>query len=417
MIRSLTIGLPLGMEASNYCSDALARVLGQAERHFDREHLNVDTRRIVLPPAGPDFEIEGALASRLSAVEQLSSDSGIRWYCLPVDLVTDGPCRIRCSDVPALMSSHPRLFVNFILARAGLVASRAVPHAAEAIFRVSRLTRHGYDCFRVGASFNCPPNTPFFPASHHGHEGAAFSLALETVPLLRAAIERSGGHRIEAILSAFTASLSAALARIDEIGQSIEADTDVAYLGLDASLAPKPRSNMSVGALVSQLAEVPVGGQGTMFVTALLTDCIRRALHDSQARHVGFNGVMYSVLEDEALATAIDQRTLTISGLISLASVCGCGLDMLPISANTFPDEVAPLMLDLAALSSVQEKPLMIRLVHVPSAPSGGRTSFNQDFLCNSRVVDVPPFSMAPALSESDSLLQSRHNQLWVREE
>jgi len=141
--------------------------------------------------------------------------------------------------------------------------------------------------------------------------------------------------------------------------------------------------------LVERLSGAPVGSHGSVFITAILTDAIRAALLKSGALPLGFNGVMYSILEDNGLASANSRRLISLDGLISLASVCACGVDMVPVPGNSFPEELATVMIDIAAMSLSLKKPLGIRLLPIPGRSTNELTQFNLDFLCDSRVMGL----------------------------
>ncbi|HXE71366.1 MAG TPA: DUF711 family protein, partial [Candidatus Nitrosotenuis sp.] len=181
-----------------------------------------------------------------------------------------------------------------------------------------------------------------------------------------------------------------ALAGVDRLGRLLEENSGVRFLGIDASFAPLPHGGPSVARLVEALAGGPVGCPGTLFATAFLTDLLRAALDMSEARTVGFNGVMYSVLEDDVLAAASHKRTLTLEGLMACAALCGCGLDMVPLPGGIFSEELAGLTMDVAALALRLSKPLGVRLLPIPGRVVNERTSFNLDFLCDARILAVP---------------------------
>jgi uncharacterized protein (UPF0210 family) len=98
---------------------------------------------------------------------------------------------------------------------------------------------------------------------------------------------------------------------------------------------------------------------------------------------------MYSLAEDDYLAQANSRRCLTLDALVALSAVCGCGLDMVPIPGTSFPEEVAALILDIAALSCTLRKPLGVRLLPIPNRAANEFTQFNLDFLCDTRIIGL----------------------------
>src|SRR5690606_20760357 len=141
------------------------------------------------------------------------------------------------------------------------------------------------------------------------HEGdqLAFSFALETMgpALATMRLPEVRAHRDPGLIrDRMVEALVPLLRRIDAIGHELAAQGHAEYRGLDASLASFPDGQMSVGLLIEQILGAPVGSQGSVFVTTILTDVLRTALLESGAKAIGFNGVMFSVLEDEYLAAA-----------------------------------------------------------------------------------------------------------------
>ena len=142
-----------------------------------------------------------------------------------------------------------------------------------------------------------------------------------------------------------------------------------------------------MAALVERLGPEHTGQNGTLAATALLTNVLKAAVARSGVRSTGFNGVMYAPLEDRALAASNNRRHLSASKLLLFSSVCGCGVDMVPLPGDVFPEEIASLALDVATLSSVLKKPLGVRVLPIPLKAENEMTDFNHDFLVNTRVM------------------------------
>lgn len=392
MIRSLTLGLPVGMHPPAEIGDNAKAFIHMARHYLGQAGVLPRTIRFTLPPFGPDAEMEGAIPNVLRWVDKIAAETGVRWICLPLDFVTLGSRRERLMAALDAMSKFPRIFLNIIIADQGNIAVEAINDAASFVLSLAKKSNNGFDNFRVGASANCPANAPFFPFSRHEGDGIAFSFALETTDIALSVMSQPDvreGRDIALIRDRMIAKLTPALQRIDKLGWELAKAGGAEYRGLDASLAPFPDGKMSVGALIEEILGAQVGSQGSVFVTTVLTDVLRAALQASGALAVGFNGVMFSVLEDERLAAANSRRGVTLEGLTALAAVCGCGIDMVPVSGLSFQEEVAAVMLDIAGLSSTLSKPLGVRLLPIPNKSVNEFTEFNLDFLCDSRVMPL----------------------------
>ena len=275
-----------------------------------------------------------------------------------------------------------------IVARNDVVNYESAKEASQLILTTSKMSNNGFDNFRVGVSINCEPNTPYFPfAYHEGDDG--FSLALEIVDefIMHATenINQGLGQVRKSILDYFIDNLS----KIDAIGIDIENKTGVRYIGVDASLAPFPNGTTSVARLVEILGVEDFGSNGSLFVTSYLTDIIKTALAKSRVRYVGFNGVMYSLLEDDNLALRNRQKNFTLDSLILYSSVCGCGVDMVPIPGDVIYEEINSIILDVVALSTKLNKPLGVRLLPIVGKSANEPTDFNYDFLVDTRVMQT----------------------------
>ena len=110
---------------------------------------------------------------------------------------------------------------------------------------------------------------------------------------------------------------------------------------------------------------------------------------------------MYSVLEDNGLTDANNLRSLSLEKLALLSTVCGCGIDMVPVPGTMFAEDLTGLVLDIATLAVRLKKPLGLRVLPVPNKAVNEYTELNLDFLCDSRVMD-------PGISASKPMLARR---------
>jgi uncharacterized protein (UPF0210 family) len=382
-------------------------LLKEAREQLTPLQLVPRTQRFTLPPCGPESEAEGVMLSRLRWVDELARRMGVRWFCTPLDFVSPGPRAGRVAAALDAVVRFDRMFLNMILATNRQMAANATHDAAKLVLDISRKTNNGFDNFRVGASFNCPPNAPFFPFSRHEGSNVAFSFALETTQLALQVVKGNATTRdVDAVRNDLVTQLVPCLRSIDEIGQHLAATTATEYRGIDASFAPMPSDNVSVATLVESLTGAPIGSPASVFGTALLTDALRTALVQSRAKAVGFNGVMYAVLEDPGLAAANSKRLISIDTLMVLSTVCACGLDMVPVPGLSFPEEISAVMLDVASLSCSLDKPLGARLLPIPNGQVNEFTKLNLDFLCDSRVI---------GLGANDRKIQTRDHLIGFR--
>ena len=392
MIRSITLGIPLFHSSLHEIESVLSCFQQQAQELLIERQWPVRTSRITLPPLCDTQEDEAhLLPAQLASVSRIAEKADVRWFCLPVDLVHGQNIDQRLNILLGSLTKTNRMFINLMIADENNISIKGAKEAADFVLSVSKKSNNGFDNFRVGASCCCPANAPFFPFSRHEGEDFRFSLALEVADIALSLSEQVKSHQID--LAQFQNDLidylQQRLTQIDEFAQILSQRSKVKYAGLDASLAPFPDGETSIGRLLENLGASPVGGPGTIFITSLLTDAIKTAIKRSGVLATGFNGVMYSVLEDDYLAKANSRHQLDINALNAFSTVCGCGLDMIPIPGTTFVEDIMAIMLDTAALAVRLKKPLGIRLLPIPNKLVNERTEFNLDFLCDSRIMDI----------------------------
>ncbi|MBN9402139.1 MAG: DUF711 family protein, partial [Burkholderiales bacterium] len=311
------------------------------------QELGIQTRtvRLTLPvaPSGGEGHQPGALSSVMDGVRDLADVLGARWYCLPLDLLRPGAHGAVLDEAQTLVLRDSRLFVNLIAADPDVISIEGAHSASRFILSLARRGNTGIDNFRVGVSAACPAGTPFFPFSRHEGDEPGFSLALETASLALQCAERARAEQgsLLEFQERLIEALAAEMRRVDAFGRVLEEASGVEYRGLDGSLAPFPDGVTSIGRLVELLGPSPVGAHGTIFITSVLSDAIKTACVRAQARTVGFNGVMYSLLEDNGLAGANNLRAVTIEKLAVFSTVCGCGIDMVPVPGTMFAEDLA----------------------------------------------------------------------------
>lgn len=160
--------------------------------------------------------------------------------------------------------------------------------------------------------------------------------------------------------------------------------TDVSF---DFSVAPEIGDDSPN--TTQALNKVRAGGAATEFfgagwvaaagiVTAELAKC---AVHNK----VGFWGVMMPVAEDSHLAKGVSYMDL-----LAVSSVCGCGLDVLPVPGNSTVQDLERVVMDVAVMSvRLGRKPLTARIMPVPGMSAGDVTEFHSPYLVNGKVVDI----------------------------
>jgi uncharacterized protein (UPF0210 family) len=98
---------------------------------------------------------------------------------------------------------------------------------------------------------------------------------------------------------------------------------------------------------------------------------------------------MLPVLEDPLLAQRAGADRYCPRDLLLYSSVCGTGLDVVPIQGDTPVHTIAALLRDVAALAARLRKALSVRLFIVPGKKVGDMARFTDPMLTDSRVMKL----------------------------
>ena len=93
--------------------------------------------------------------------------------------------------------------------------------------------------------------------------------------------------------------------------------------------------------------------------------------------------------EDIGLATRANEQTYDITNLLLYSAVYSCGLDTVPIPGDITSEKIAATLSDMAILAFKLNKPLSVRLFHIPHKKAGEMTSFNSPYLVDCQVFSV----------------------------
>lgn len=259
----------------------------------------------------------------------------------------------------------------------------AVRMAANVIHELAHTTPEGLGNFRFAAAANVPPGVPFFPVAYHEGNSPKFAFATEAADLAVAAFSRA--HDLEEARSLLVQSMEYHGGRLSTIGEELGRKYDIHFGGIDFSLAPYPEQGRSLATAMERLTGVKFGMRGTLFSAAFLTECLRAA----NFPRAGFSGLMLPMMEDWTMAARSQDDLFSIDSLLLYSTVCGTGLDTIPLAGDSTQDAIAALLLDLSALAMRLDKPLTARLIPVPGIGAGETTRFAFEYFSNAKVFDL----------------------------
>lgn len=372
-IRTITIG------AREADVERAGQLASQARERLVAAGYQVQTLRLALSAVGSNRC--GDFATIAQGFEEQALEAGF-------DHVAIGPqTGDRLAALPEALAATERLFAAATICGSdGTVYPDMIQAAAAIIKAISEATPGGFGNLRFAALAGVS-ETPFFPASHHDGGPMWMAIGCEAAALAVQATQEAAGpaalQRLTALIEQHDAQIRGAVAEL--AGRA-----SARWLGCDWSLAPYPSPALSIGAAIEALSGVPFGSWGTLTAVRGLTSAIRAA----RVEQVGFSGVMLPILEDTVLAQRNREQRFTLRDLLAFSSVCGTGLDTIPLPGDTSPAQLAGILSEVATLSSALRKPLTARLLPIPGLQAGDILSFEgasdsqmSSFFCPTAVI------------------------------
>jgi uncharacterized protein (UPF0210 family) len=379
-IRTITAGVHIDPSDSLAPFESAVGFLEVARRRFEDGGWPVQSTRIATQPQSDLYRFlasERALQV-LRDLDKAAADAG--------QIISLGPLVEDNEDATefpawsaALAAETEQLFFSVVIAAPpSEIHYRSVQTAAEAILAISRIGHNGEANFRFGAAARIPAGTPFFPVAFHWGP-AAFSIALESAGLVGEAFaQASDPGTAAAVLQPV---LEEALAPVEERAQEVSTEMGWRFRGID--LSPAPSLDASIAGPIEALTGQPFGSPSTLVACAAIT----RALDTARLTRCGYSGLMLPMLEDRVLARRAEEGRFSIGDLLLFSSVCGTGLDVIPLPGDIDSGVLSRLILDVAALASRLKKPLAARLLPIPGKRVGDRVDFANPHLTSSVVL------------------------------
>ena len=402
-IRSITYFLDPGWPLDESKLGAAGEFLARAKSAYEAAGYEVQTTRLATIPF-PKL-LNGVTNETPRLAEKMSGllpQIGVAYASLGPALIEHPASYAAIPE--AMLASENIFFGGEMASKEKGISLAAVKACAQVIHKASAITPDGFANLRFAALANVKAGAPFFPAAYHAGDEPAFAVAVESADLAVNAF--SEGQTIESGRGALVAEIEKHAQTITRISNNELSSTH--FGGIDFSLAPFPDDAHSLGNAVEKMGVPKIGLHGSLAAAAILTEAVDRA----DFPHTGFSGFMQAVLEDSILAKRAAEGTLTIKDALLYSAVCGTGLDTIPLPGDTSAEQIAPLLLDLCALSLRLDKPLTARLMPVPGKKAGEATSFDFGFFANSKVMalESEPLNFPLGGNENFTLQEKRSN-------
>jgi uncharacterized protein len=383
-VRAITGFLRLDRTTSaQQISDALS-VIRAAKAEFEKQGYQVETLRIVTQPLGE-------LVTGLSDADALKllktfDDLGKKESFLP----SVGPAMMRDSDDPKTIHllaqalvAMPDLQANTIMAGDDGIHWKVIRETAALVHYVADHSVHSQGNFAFTGTAMLKPLGPFYPGTYHTGAGKQFSLGFEGANVVQEVFARTHGD-FNGSVAELTRQLTVHAKVGQSIGEKVAASTGWEFMGVDPT--PAPLGDVSIGTAMETYTGAKFGSSGTLTAALVITTAVKAV----PVKQIGYSGLMIPVMEDKHLAERWAEGTYNIDDLLAYSSVCGTGLDTIPLPGDVTEEQIARILGDVASLAWKWHKPLSARLLPVKGMKAGDKTQFNDEFLFNTSLHAVP---------------------------
>jgi uncharacterized protein (UPF0210 family) len=381
-IRTITAGVQLDRHVALAQVEGAVNFLQSARREFEERGYEVQTLRIATQPLSlylPQWQRESSFQA-LERLDKLAADTGTIISLGPVASSPDSSADFAAWASELIARTSTLSFTRSVASASTGVDQGAIAEAARAMASIAHSSPGGEGNFRFAATAFCPPGTPFFPAAYY-ETPLAFSIGLETPALMLEAL--TGVQDMATAGKALQAHMDAALTSVEAVAHRLQVQHKRHYLGIDTS--PAPGLDASIGAVIERMTGSAFGSPSTLTACAAITSVLKGL----QVRTCGYSGLMLPVLEDRVLARRAVEGRYGISELLLYSSVCGTGLDVVPLAGDIAVGKLSALIGDTAALANRYRKPLSARLFPVPGKLAGDLVSFENPFLTDSVIMSA----------------------------
>ena len=374
-IRTITTGVPSPFSLSEL--QRATKFNAACQIYFEANGYEVQTTRISSQIWEEARDIETILA-----LEADAQTLGIEFLNLGTVLPDKRYTETHLARVADVLVQSEILFATVTLTtQSGRIALDVAESTANVIRQIAHRTDAGYGNLRFAALMNCPPNTPFFPAAFWHDTYMNFGIGWQAADLVQHAF--TDAPNLEVGLRNLKTIMEAEGQKIVALAETLAQEWDIKFVGIDVS--PAPMGDESIAYAMEQQLPGYFGGRGTLRVAAGLT----RTLRSLHLPRCGYSGLMLPVLEDVGLGARSEAGYFNLDSLLLYSSVCGTGLDTIPIPGDATTAQIAAMLTDIAALATQLNKPLSARLFPVPGCSAGGMTRFDSPYLTNTTVMAI----------------------------
>ena len=376
-VRAITAFVRLDRATYEKQIDDAMQVLNAAKAEFKKRGYETQTVRIVTQPF-PEL-IKGLndqeALTFLKSLDDLSQKDGF--------MPNVGPAMMRDSDDPAAMrllarvlSTLPHLNASAIIAADDGIHWKTIGESAKLVRYVTEHSPRSQGNFQFTATAMLQPLGPFYPGAYHTGAGRQFSLGFEGANIVQQVFAQTHGN-FDASVAELTRQLTFHAKVGEDVGNAVAASSGWSFAGVDPT--PAPLGDASIGDAIEKFTGSKFGTNGTLTAALAITTAVKKV----PVRQIGYSGLMLPVMEDKRLAQRWAENTYDIDSVLAYSSVCGTGLDTVPLPGDVSEERLVKIFGDVAALAYKWHKPLSARLQPVAGKKSGDKTEFDGPYLFN----------------------------------
>ena len=367
--------------------------LHDAQETFEQNGYNVQTVRIatnpfeewLIPKDDENDQNMKAIDDKLAVLDCLLQENNVHFCSLGPSLSLE-----TIKYCPIIVNTSSKFSCSAeINDPSDITTSNAIVECIDTISRQNELGN-----FRFCAAACCKDFIPFFPAakccSIHDDDGfkIRFSIGLENGELVHELLAEA--KTIDNIPRVFKDGMLNALLPIQNTCINLQKD-NCEYMGIDTSINPSLDKKGSIAYALEQIDTISKFGEsGTLAAVSTITSILQRQLYPIKL--IGYCGVMLPLCEDTRLSELATDGDLSVQQLLMISSVCGVGIDTVPIAAiKTIKDRerLAGLILDVVGIASKWDKSLSCRVFPLLPLDVGMSTDFDSPYLCNTNVLSI----------------------------
>ncbi|MCG9127852.1 DUF711 family protein [Candidatus Poribacteria bacterium] len=374
-IRTITTGIPFPY--SPYQLQRAAEFNNACKKCLLDNGYEVQTTRVSSQTWNDVRQLDTILA-----LETEAKALGIDFVNLGTILPETHSTESNLSRVVDVIVQSEILFTTVTLTtKAGYISTKIAENTANIIHQIAHRTDAGYGNLRFAALMNCPANTPFFPAAYWQDTRTNFGIGWQASDLIQQAFKDA--INLEQALDNLKILMEKEGEKIVAFAEELAQEWGIKFVGIDVS--PAPMGEDSIAYAMEEQLPGHFGERGTLTVAAGIT----RILRNLSLPLCGYSGLMLPVLEDIGLGKRSEEGYFNLDSLLLYSTVCGTGLDTIPIPGDASIPQITSILTDVATLSIQLKKPLSVRLFPVPGLKAGEMTQFQSPYLTNTAVMEI----------------------------